>query len=60
MVNPSDPMEFGNGMKEMAEDVVVGDNIVVLCRSFVDESFWIMLVNKPLHMVIQHFKDVWG
>jgi hypothetical protein len=42
----------------MAEDVLVGDNIAVLCQSFVDESFWIMLVNKPLYMVTQHFKDV--
>jgi hypothetical protein len=58
MVNPSDPMEFGNGEEEMAEDVLVGDNIAVLCQSFVDESFWIMLVNKPLYMVTQHFKDV--
>jgi hypothetical protein len=60
MVNPNDPMEFGNGGEGMAEEVLVGDNIVVLCQSFVDESFWIMLVNKPLSMVTQHFKDVWG
>jgi hypothetical protein len=51
-------MEFGNGGKEMAKDVLVGDNTVVFCQSFVDESFWNMLVDKPLHMVIRQFKDV--
>jgi hypothetical protein len=29
----------------MADDVVVGDNIIVLCQSFINESFWIMLVD---------------
>jgi hypothetical protein len=51
-------MEFGNGGKEMAKDVLVGDNTFVFCQSFVDESFWSMLVDKPLHMMTQHFKDV--
>jgi len=52
MVNLNDPMEFGSGGEEMAKDVLVGDNIVVFCQSFANESFWIMIVDKPLHMVI--------
>ncbi len=58
MVNLNDPMEFGSGGEEMAKDVLVGDNIVVFCQSFANESFWIMLIDKPLHMVIRHFNDV--
>jgi hypothetical protein len=39
MVNLNDPMEFGSGGEEMAKDVLVGDNIVVFCQSFANESF---------------------
>jgi hypothetical protein len=52
--------EFGSVGDEMVEDVLVGDNIIVLCHSFVDGSFWIMLVDKPLYLVTQHFIDAWG
>jgi hypothetical protein len=37
--NLDEPVEFGNGGKEMAEDVCVGDNIDVMFHSFQDESF---------------------
>jgi hypothetical protein len=58
MLNYDEPMEFGNGGEEMAKDVLLSDNIVVLCQSSrTDENFWIMLVDKPLHMVTQHFTD---
>jgi hypothetical protein len=38
-------VEYGNGGEEMVDDVVVGDNIIVLCQNFINESFWIMLVD---------------
>jgi hypothetical protein len=60
MVNPNDLMEFGSGGEEIAKDVLMGDNIDVFCQSFANESFWIMLVDKPLPMMTWHFKDVWG
>lgn len=61
MLNYDEPMEFGNGGEEMAKDVLLSDNIVVLCQSSrTDENFWIMLVDKPLHMVTQHLTDAWG
>jgi hypothetical protein len=43
----------------MVKIVFVSD-IVVLYQSFVDENFWIMLVDMPLHMVTPHFIHVWG
>ncbi len=52
--------KFGSGGEDMVEDVLIGDNITILCQSYVDESFWIMLVDKPLHLVTQHFIDAWG
>jgi hypothetical protein len=54
-------MEYGSGREEMADDVVVGDNIAMLCQSSTsDENFWIMLVDTTIHMVKKHFIDVWG
>ncbi len=38
------------------DEIIVGDNIV----NFVDEGFWIMLVDTPVHMVKEHFIDGWG
>ncbi len=48
-------MKFGMGGEEMAHDLVVGDNIIVMCQTSTDESFWIMLVDQPMHMVTEHF-----
>ncbi len=48
----------GGRGEEMANEVIVGDNIAML--NFVDEGFWIMLVDTPIHMVKEHFIDGWG
>jgi hypothetical protein len=53
-------VEYGSGGEEMANDVVVGDNIVVLCQISTYEFFWIMPIDIPIHMVKEHFIDVWG
>jgi hypothetical protein len=54
-------MEYGSGREEMADDVVVGDNIAMLCQSSTsDENFWIMFVDTTIHMVKKHFIDVWA
>jgi hypothetical protein len=34
-----------NANLEMAHEVVVGDNVAVLCQSFIDENFWIILID---------------
>jgi hypothetical protein len=38
MVNPNDPMEFGSGGEEIAEDVLMGDNIAILCQNYAYEN----------------------
>jgi hypothetical protein len=58
--NYDELVKFKSGGEEMVEYVLVGDNIDVLCQSFANENFWIKLVDKPLHLVTQHFIDVWG
>jgi hypothetical protein len=54
MLNNDQLMEFGNGGEEMVEDICVGDNIVILCQSSPNESFWVMLVD----MSQPHFGQV--
>ncbi len=58
--NVNAKVEYGSGGEEMADDVVVGDNIAVLCQISTYEIFWIMLIDIPIHMVKEHFIDVWG
>jgi hypothetical protein len=42
-------VEYGHGGEEMVDDVVIGDNIAMLCQSSIDESIWIMLIdNLPI------------
>jgi hypothetical protein len=38
-------VEYGSRGEEMAHEVVVGDNVAVLCQSFIDENFWIILID---------------
>jgi hypothetical protein len=53
-------IEYGAGGEDMADAVVVGDNIAIKCESSSDdENFWILIVDKPLHMVQTTFKDGW-
>jgi hypothetical protein len=44
----------------MVDDVVVGDNIAILCQSSIDESIWIMLIDTLPIYGQEHFIDVWG
>jgi hypothetical protein len=60
MENLDEQVEFGSGGEEMVEDVCVGDNTVVMCHSSLNESVWVMLIDKPLTMVKEHLIDAWG
>jgi len=44
----------------IAEDVFVGNNIAVRAESSDVEAFWIMLVDKGLHVVQNPFTDASG
>jgi hypothetical protein len=60
MENLDEQVDFCSGGKEMVEDVCVGDNIVVMCHNFPNESLWVMFVDTPLTMVKEHLVDAWG
>ncbi len=57
MHNADVEIACGNGGEGMADEVVMGDNIVVMNSS--NEGFWIMLVSTLIHMVKEHFMDQW-
>jgi len=39
------------------DEVVIGDNIVVPCESENGKQCWLMLCDKPKHVVIETFID---
>jgi hypothetical protein len=49
-----------SGREEMAGEVIVGDNITMLCQSFGNETFSIMLVDLLVHMIQEYFTNVYG
>jgi hypothetical protein len=53
-------VEAGSGGEWISEDVSIGNNIAIRADSTDDESFWIMLVDKGLHVVQTEFTDPSG
>lgn len=49
-------IEFGSWGEQIANDLVVGDNVVV-CESSSDESFWLFLCDKLVHSVKESYID---
>jgi hypothetical protein len=44
----------------MENDLVVGDNVVVVCESSTNEHLWLLLCDKPVHIVKESITDDWG
>lgn len=55
MHNEDVEIAYGSGGEEIANEVVVGDNIIVTIST--NEGFLIILINTPVHMVKEHFTD---
>jgi len=51
--------EYGDGGKAIADNVSIGDNIVVPCESDNGEGFWLLLCDKPKHVVKDTFTDAY-
>jgi hypothetical protein len=47
-------IKFGSRGEQITNDLVVGDNVVVVC-----ESFWLLLCTKPVHSVKKSYIDNW-
>jgi hypothetical protein len=53
-------VEFETGREEMANDLVVGDNVVVCENSTLDESLWLLVCDKHVHYLKESFTHEWG
>ncbi len=60
MCDSNQEIEFKTRGEQMANDLVVGDNIVVVCQSSTNESFQLFLCDKMVHIVKESFIDGWG
>ena len=60
LYNSDEEVEAGSGDEWISEDVSIGNNIAIRANSTDDESFWIMLVDKGLHVVQTKFTDPSG
>ncbi len=49
-------LRLGLGGKWITKAINVGDNFVVRVDNFTNESFWILLVDKGMHIVQESFK----
>jgi hypothetical protein len=60
MINPNEEIENGIGGEWIVDVVCVGDNVVVVADSEKGEQFWLLLVDKLVHVVLESFTDAWG
>lgn len=58
MCDSDEEVEASTRGERFAKNLFPNDNVIV--HSLVDESFWLMLVDKGLHVVAISFKDVNG
>jgi hypothetical protein len=57
MLEMEEETKYGPKGEAIADGVTIGDNIVVPCQSRNGEHFWLLLCDKPKHMVIETFTD---
>jgi hypothetical protein len=52
-------IEYGVGGEAIANNVFIGDNIVVPCENDNGEAFWLLFCDKPKHVVKDTFTDAY-
>jgi hypothetical protein len=52
-------IEYGARGKAIANDIVIGENIVVPCESNNGKQLWLLLYDKPKHVVTKTFIDAY-
>jgi hypothetical protein len=60
MQNVGNETQYGVGGEAIADLVIIGDNMAVPCESNNGETFWLLLCDKPKHVVRHTFKDSYG
>jgi hypothetical protein len=59
MLGIEEETKYGSSGEAIANGVVVGDNIVMPCESSNGEQFWLMLCDKPIHVVTNTFTNIY-
>jgi hypothetical protein len=60
MHDDSHEIEFGIGKEQMVHDLVIGDDVVVVCESSTNEHLWLLLCDKLIHTMKELFTNDWG
>ncbi len=56
MFDLNEEVECGTGGEWIANVVCVGDNVVVIANNETNEQFWLLLVDKTIHVVHESFE----
>jgi hypothetical protein len=54
-VGMEEEIEYGLGGEVIANRVAIRDNIILPCESTNGEQFWLLLCDKPKHIVTETF-----
>ncbi len=60
MFDLDEEMECGIGGEWIANLICVGDNVAMIADNETNEQFWLLLVDKTIHVVHESFEDGWG
>jgi hypothetical protein len=60
MQNVEDETQYGVGGEAIANLVAIGDNMAIPCESNNGEALWLLLFDKPKHVVRDTFKNSYG
>jgi hypothetical protein len=57
MLGIEEETKYGYDGETMVDGVAIGDNIVMSCESSNGEQFWLLLCDKPMHVVTNTFTN---
>jgi hypothetical protein len=60
MFDLGEEVECGIGGEWITNAVCVRDNVAVITNIKTNEQFWLLLVDKMVHVVHESFEDRWG
>lgn len=59
MFNLDEKIKSGIGGELITNAVCVGDNVAIIAKSETNEQFWLLLVDRTIHIVHESFEDEW-
>jgi hypothetical protein len=59
MLEMEEETKYGPCGKVIADVVAIGDNITLPCENTNGEQFWLLLCDKPKHIVMETFTNAY-